>query len=323
VSSLGLAAALVLLAGPDTVLLLRSDDASRAALEERVSAELAASGFQVSSGVGALETTADIPGQLWARCKLQNTRAVLWLASRGDGQIDAWVAEPDTAKAMVRTWMAPATYSERATLALKAVELLHAMLLETGAIEPDDPDLPSAHVRFKKRFQPAWTFGTGLGVIVTPGNLRPQPLLELQLGYAFRKDFALDVQLASSVWPVHSIVALGEADIGVAFLRVMGQWTPVRAGPAAFSLAGGTGLFLLWVSGQTSPVAADPPSAIVSPGWMISGGPNVAFELIDRVRLQLIVNVSAVFPQLVAEVAQVPIATVQLLFDALLRLEFE
>jgi hypothetical protein len=324
-SAVALAAGLWLAAGAaDTVLLLRSDDPARAAFEERVAAELYASGFQVHNAAGSIEAAGDIPGQLWAICQKAGARGVMWIALRGDGQVDAWVAVPETSKAVVRTWAAPATYAERATLALKAVELLHATFLETGVIEPEDPDLPPL-IRFRQPFRRAWTFGTGVGAIFTPGGFRPEPLLELQVGYDLRKNVSLDLTVAASLWPVRVATMGGAfADIGLVFLRLLGLWTPLRAGPFSFSLAAGTGLMMLWISGQISVDPLDPPSADVRVGWLLSGGAAVTYHFFDEVRLQLLGTVGVTVPQLTAYVAQVPVGNVGLpLYDVLLRLQFE
>jgi hypothetical protein len=324
VTVLGVLAAATVAASPETVLLLLSHDTELGLLEERAAAELDAAGFAANPVSVALDPTADIPGQLWARCAAEHARAVLAFIPRGDGRVDVWVAVADSSKAVVRTWPAPTKYSERATLALKAVDLLHATLLEIGVLEAPDPDMPSQRVRFRQPWEPHWRFGTGLGAVFTYGGLRPQPLLELHLGYQFHPRLAIELQGATSVWPERA-VALGlESEIGLAFLRVMGMWTFVRGSRVAFNLLFGTGALLMWMSGATSPDPVEPPSAEVRIGWLHTAGLGMSIDLIDRVRLQIFGTASLCFPQLTAEVAMQPIATVgQPLFDAIVRLDFE
>jgi hypothetical protein len=316
VSAIGLATTLWLAAGADTVLVLRSSgDPDRALLEERIAAELSASGFHVLSLTAGFEEAHDVPGLLWSRCKQEGARAALWIALRGDGSIDAWAAEPDAAKAVVRTWPAPQTFNERATVALKVAELLHAMLLEAGAVEPDDPDIPSGNVRFRLRFKPFWTFGTGLGVIVTPGSLQPEAMLELHLGYEVHRNFSIELQAAFTVAPERTETE----ESGLAYLRVMGQWTPRHFGPFAIGLVGTTGGLMLWTSLDYAPRG--------NLAWLLAAGVSAQLELIERVRLQLLGVGGIALPKLIDQGSKAPTQatydSVQPVFETLLRLQFE
>jgi hypothetical protein len=311
VSALWLAASLWLHAGGDTVLVLRSNDTDRALLEERIAAELSASGFHVLSLTSGSEDSNDVPGRLWARCKQEGARAALWIALRGDGSIDAWAAEPDAAKAVVRTFPAPQTFNERAVVALKVAELLHAMLLEAGVVEPDDPDLPSSNVRFRQRFKPFWTFGTGLSVIFTPGGLQPEPMLELQLGYEANRSFSIDLQAAFTMAPEQS----GTEESGLAYLRVMGQWTPVRSGPFALGLVGTVGSLIVWTSLDAAPRG--------NLAWLMAAGLSLQVAIMDRVRLQFLGTGGVAAPKLVDEASKPPTQQLQPVFETLLRLQFE
>jgi hypothetical protein len=329
---LGIAAALMLTSAPDTVLLLRAGDAEWSAFEERVTDELYASGFAVKTLTVEIAPEGDVPGQLALRCQEENALAALWFHPHEDGRVDAWVADRVTGKAVVRTWDKPATRSARATLALKAVELLHASLLEVRLLEPKEraevPEVAEAAVRpylREPKTKPHFVFGTGLGLAVTPGpnHLRPQPFLEVQLGYAVSRSLTIDIELATSVWPVNVQQPEGSADFGMGFLRLMAGWTPLSWRDLSAGLIAGTGGWLLWGNGTVANGGLDA-RFDAQVAWLLTGGLEVALQLIEGVRLQLLATVGVCLPRLGVQFAERDVTVVgQPLFDFLLRLEFE
>jgi hypothetical protein len=327
---LGIAAALMLTSAPNTVLLLSSGDPAWSAFEERVTDELYASGFTVKTLNVEIAPEGDVPGQLALRCEEEGALAALWLHVREDGRVEAWVGDRVTKKAVQRTWDAPATYAARATLALKAVELLHASLLELQLLGPEErAEVPEAaeavarpHVQREPKTQPHALFGTGVGLAVTGGGSRPQPLLEVQLGYAFSRSVSMDVEIATSVWPANETRPEGSADVGLGFLRVMAAWTPFSWRDVSAGLTAGTGGYLLWASGTTSDRFDTQFAGEVA--WLLSGGLMGSLQLIDGVRLQLIATASVLVPQLGVRIADHTVVTIgRPVFDFLLRLEFE
>jgi hypothetical protein len=328
---LGIAAALMLTSAPNTVLLLSSGDPVWSAFEERVTDELYASGFAVKTLNVEIAPEGDVPGQLALRCEEEGALAALWLHVREDGRVEAWVGDRVTRKAVQRTWDAPATYAARATLALKAVELLHASLLELQLLGPSEraevPEAAEAVVRpfvREPKTKPHALFGTGVGLAVTGGGLRPQPLLEFQIGYAFSRSLFLDVEIVTSVWPgsVHDAANQGSADVGLAFLRVMAAWAPFSWHDFSAGLTAGTGGYLLWANGTTSERFDTQFAGEVA--WLMSGGLLGSLQLIDGVRLQLIATASVLVPQLGVLIADHVVVTIgRPVFDVLLRLEFE
>lgn len=316
-------------ASRDAVLLLESSDREWAPFEERLAAELAATGFEVVLEPTHIDASKDVPEQLWLLCQWRGTLAVLWVQPRADGRVDAWVADRATQKAMLRTFDAPTTNTERSRLALRAVELLHASLLELRLMGPSEKDpvpeatLEAVKSRFKEPERGAhWVFGTGLGLLVTPGGVGPQPTFELQLGYAFTEWLTAELQAVTSVFPSQVSQPGSKADVGAVFLRALAAWTPLRLGGFAAGLALGTGGALVWATGDTSSeiLAAQTDARAL---WLLSGGLVLGMRLSDGVRLQLLACAGAWLPEVgvrfVGEQAAVLGTPV---IDALLRLEF-
>ena len=172
--------------------------------------------------------------------------------------------------------------------------------------------------------RPHWTFGTGLGVLSSPGGLRPQPLLQLQLGYAFSPSLAAEVQLASSVFPAHVDGRYGSsAEVGAAFLRAQASWTPLALGGFRAGLLAGTGALLFWASGNaTRPGLEGTVEAAIA--WLLSAGLNASLRVSEAIRVQLIGAVGLCVPQLGVELVDEARATFgRPVIDAVLRLEFQ
>lgn len=314
----------LLVAQTDTVLVLRSPDAAWRPLEDRLAAELEASGFAVHALDVAVDPAGDVPAQLWARCRSHDAVAAFWFFQREDGRVDAWVADNLTAKAVLRTYERPTTSAERARLALQAVELLHASLLEVRLM---GPALQREHPQVRRfaekpRDESHLVFGTGIGMAVTPG-LRPQPLLELQLGWAFRHDVTLEGQALTSVFPARVDGPMAAADVGVAQLRTQVLWQPLKGRTLSAGLALATGVALTWASGSNDSMGVDLVDEAQA-AWMIAWGLVVSARLNEGIRLQLLANAAVTVPEIAVRLQNVTLAKLgRPIFDALLRLEFE
>lgn len=296
----------LLLAQADTVLVISSPDEAWRPFEERLAAELRAGGFEVRVLDVHVDPAGDVPAQLRLQCKDQDAIAALWLFARDDGRVDAWVADALTEKAVLRTYDQPTNGAERARLALQAVELLHASLLEIRlktTAAPGEPQVP----RFSNKpvEKPHLVFGTGVGVAVTPG-MSPQPLLELQLGYEFRHGVTAEVQGITSVFP---------AQIGVAQFRTQVLWAPLRGRVLSAGLALGTGLALTWAGGATDSTRV---------AWLFACGLVLSARLNEGIRLQVLTNAAVTVPEMAYRIDALTVVTVgRPIIDALLRLEFE
>jgi hypothetical protein len=321
------AAALVLLTqSGDTIVLLQSSDSSWRPFEARLAAELQATGFTVRAVPSRVDLSGDIPAQLWEQCLEEAGLAAMWFQPRADGRLDAWVVDKVTAKAVLRTYEQPTTGAERARLALRAVELLHASLLEVRLLPLEEqsefPEVKRFAVRDPRR--PHWIFGTGIGMFFTP-QLRPQPLLELQLGYAFNPAVAVEAQVISSVFPtrVDDPFQRFGADVGVALLRAQAEWTPLRGKAVTAGLCAGTGAVLLWASGDSNLMGIETHTEARAT-WLVSGGLLAAVKVSDGIRLQLLSAVGVTFPEIGVTLAGTVAAWIgRPVFDLLLRLEFE
>ena len=315
--------ALAVLAQADTVLLIRSPDEAWRPFEQRLTAELQASGFEVRALDVTVDPAKNIRAQLEGPCRDEGAVAALWFNPRPDGTVDAWVADQVTSKAVLRTYEQPKDGIERARLALRAVELLHASLLEVRLVEQREfPELPVKR-RFAPRVEkPHWTFGTGVGLAITP-NLRPQPLLELRLGYAFSPAWTTEVHAISSVFPTRVEGKGYGADVGVAMVRALAQFTPVRGQVLTLGVAAGTGALLLWATGDTMLSGLDVRTeARVT--WLLSGGPVVSARVNEGIRLQLLSLVGVTLPEIGVQLAGIPRASIgRPIIDLLIRLEFE
>lgn len=315
--------ALAVLAQADTVVLVRSPDEAWRPFEQRLAAELQASGFEVLAVDEAIDPAGNVRAQLEQRCKDAGAVAAMWFHPRPDGTVDAWVGDQVTSKAVLRTYEQPKDGIERARLALRAVELLHASLLEVRLIESREfPPLPAPR-RFAPRVEkPHWTFGTGVGLAITP-NLRPQPLLELRLGYAFSPAWTTEVHAISSVFPTRVEGKGYGADVGVAMVRALAQWAPLRGQVFSLGVAGGTGALLLWATGDTMLTGLEVRTeARVT--WLLSGGPVFSARLSEGIRLQLLGLVGVTLPEIGVQLAGNVRAWIgRPIIDLLIRLEFE
>lgn len=322
-----LAVSVLIAAAPtDTVLILRSTDESWRPFEQRLAAELQASGFTVRAVDAQIDPGGDIPSQLWVQCRDGDALAVIWFQPRNDGRVDAWVADKVTAKAVLRTYEQPNSGAERARLALRAVELLHASLLEVRLMAPNEqnefPEVKRFAVRDPEK--PHWIFGTGIGAVFTP-MLRPQPLLELQLGYSFHPMFAVDVHAISSVFPtrVEGPVRGYGADVGLAILRAQVEFLPAKRGAFELGITAGTGAVLLWASGDTTLTGVDVHTeARVT--WLLSWGLMGTVQLSDGIQLQVLAALGVTVPEIGIALAGTLQAWIgRPIIDTLLRLEFE
>src|SRR5439155_3291775 len=131
-------------------------------------------------------------------------------------------------------------------------------------------------------------FGTGVGALVTPGGLRPQPILQLQLGYALSDAFTFELQLQSSVWPSFISTSEGSGTVGAAMLRALVALTPLRTGAFSLGVMGGTGAMLMWSATSLAADMVEPP-VVTSLAWIVSAGLVAGARLSEGVRLQLLV----------------------------------
>mgnify|MGYP001418849596 CR=1 FL=1 len=323
---IALALSAVVLAQADTVLILRSSDEAWRPFEARLAAELVASGLKVRAVDAEVDPQGDIPSQLWVQCRDEDAVAALWFQPRADGRVDAWVADKVTAKAVLRTYEQPQSGAERARLALRAVELLHASLLEVRLMAPsvsgEHPELRRFAAQ-RRVARPHWVFGTGVGMVVTPG-LRPQPLLELQLGYELAPAWLVELQVLSSVFParVDAGPTLG-ADVGVAMVRALAQWSPLRGETLSAGLIAGTGAALTWATGATDKLAVEAATEAQA-AWLLTGGIAVSSRVSEGIRLQLLSCIGFTVPEVGVRLAGVAYAHIgRPIIDVLLRLEFE
>ncbi|MBK7863530.1 MAG: hypothetical protein IPJ65_33990 [Archangiaceae bacterium] len=319
-------AMVVLTQAADTVLLLQSNDPEWRPFEERLAAELTASGLSVRAAPATIDAARDIPAQLFERCRVDAAVAVMWFRPRSDARVDAWVADRVTSKVVLRTYEQPTSGAERARLALRAVELLHASMLEVRLLPPDAQDEFPQVRRFAESSpaRPHWVFGTGVGVAFT-GPLRPQPLLELQLGYAFSESVAVETQVISSVFPTR-VDEPGRrfgADVGLAVVRAQADWTPLRSKRVSAGLVGGTGAVLLWASGDSNLMGIETHTD-ARIAWLVSAGAMVSVQVSDGVKLQLLAAAGVTLPEIGVTLAGTIAAWIgRPLVDTLLRLEFE
>jgi hypothetical protein len=323
--------ALTALSQADTVLLLRSSDETWAPLEERVAAELQASGFLVKGVESQIDPGGDIPAQLWQRCQAEGVLAALWFNARADGRVDAWVADRVTGKAVLRTYEQPSSGAERARLALRAVELLHASLLEVRLMTQQQkaavPEVARAAVEKRltaeEESKPHLIFGTGVGAIFSSGLAHPQPMLEIQIGWAFSARFAAEVQVQTSVFPSQVHDAVSQADVGIALFRLVGAWAPWRYGPFALALLAATGTAMVWASGDTNDQNLET-RLDVTATWVVGGGLQASWRFNEGVRVQLLGIGSAGVPAVAVAIAgDTRAVLLRPVIDVMVRMEFE
>jgi hypothetical protein len=294
------------IAEPSRVALVRpaQPDPLIAEVTSRMNAELAASGFDVvivpSSAEGDLRTAVELartePGVV-------ATFAVVGLGKQA--AVDVWLFDRITGKTIVKRLDPGSVPPGRgpAVLAIRAVELLRASLLET-LVPPADPaaaapgpmpadvshfvETRSTEARPDRPWPAVWSFEAGVGGWDGFGGFGPSASLVLRLAYAVRRDTFLRATVGGPTLGSEIHTAAGSATTRQEFgLLELCYVFPVSPSAALLASAGG-GVYHLQVQGSAlPPIGAGSPQL-----WSATfdAGAGGALRIADRSALLLDVH---------------------------------
>jgi hypothetical protein len=244
-------------AAPSRVALIH--DPNPSPLEQRtlirLRGELTAAGFEIAD---AERRAGDAREAAEEEPPVAGVFATIAIVPRAPEAADIWVADRITGKTVVRRVQAsPGSNGDvAAILAVRAVELLQASLLE--AIEPAPREerapapLPSAVSQWMSQREPPASFSldAGLGVLVASGGIGPAVLPALGLSYRATADVSLRLRAAGPAFASNLDVSLGTISVRQELLSLdLVYRPPVAAGAVRPLLLAGAGAYHLAVSG--------------------------------------------------------------------------
>jgi hypothetical protein len=259
------------IAGPSRVALVSplQPDPLIAEVTSRMNAELAASGFDVV----IVPTPAD--GDPRTAVELARTEpgvvATFAVVSLGkQAAVDVWLHDRITGKTMIKRLDPGPVPPARgpAVLAIRAVELLRASLLET-LVPPADPaaaapspvpadvsrfvENRSTEARSVRPWPGVWSFEAGVGGWNGFGGLGPSASLVLRLAYAVRRDTFIRATAGGPTLGGEIHTAAGSATTRQVFgLLELAYAFPLSPSAALLASAGG-GVYHLDVQGSALP----------------------------------------------------------------------
>ncbi|MEM6993310.1 MAG: hypothetical protein AAF721_22550 [Myxococcota bacterium] len=271
------------------------------ALVARLTAELSTVGFEVE--VGQAESDGCDPDRLDARAVEREALAALCLDPREQSaMIELWVVDRVTDKAVRRTLTVDMTSEGAAeTVAIRAVELLRASLLEIESPKQPDPAEPpvesppappiaEAGPAVRSIIRPPrerFSVALGGGVSASVGGLRAAAHVHGAFRWAPHRLAGLEVLFDGPAQGSTVTSNVGVARVYVGSGRVGARLTPVRAGAAVRpDLAAGLGAGFAVMQGlsATEGNAAQTVSVAAAVLYARAG---VAVSLTSRLRLRL------------------------------------
>lgn len=295
------------LAAPPRVAIVRdpTPSAEREAFENQLKSELAAAGFEVVSVSGHANSAEELEA---IAARESSVAAIRLDKPAGNVSARLWVTERVTGKTLLRT-VRPEAVSPDAPgiIALRAVELLRASLLELNESHPPRGSVPAtpavrAWVRAATPAQPAapvapqpaWAIAAGPGLLVSPGGV-PASLGPF-LGFVWRPTRQWSAELR---WdgPFVSTAdsSVGSANIDQQFLTWRTRFEP-------FSFKAANPYFVAGLGGQHMSVhgsAKAPFRGRTSSAYSVLGlvGIGVGIPIVSQVRATLECAVAAAVSQ--------------------------
>lgn len=211
---------------------------------------------------------------------------------------------------------APDAAAEAPRLALLAVELLYASLLELEATPPTrGPITPTPAVTREVRrrltepsLAPRWAVRGGAGVAVSPGGLGTTPLATVGASLFLGDGFGLDLQGLGTLAPavVHD-GSTTSARIAFGLARVASVATLWPRRRVSISAGLGVGALLVRARGEArAPLEAARDQTVVGLGTAAAAG---TWRLQRRLRLRLDLAASLTFPAIDVEFAETSVAS--------------
>jgi hypothetical protein len=236
---------------PGTVVL--SLDAGAPGLAERLRAELASLGFKVVEVEPAGHA---VPLDLVAR----QARAVAAIRiASASADVEVWVADRMTGKTLLRHVSAGQGNASipAADIALQAVELLRASLLELGSGQASREEVtPPARLEARlaetgtsRRSAHRLGFALGPGLLVSRGGLPASGHVLMQLDRGFGEGLQAHVLASLPVLPSQISADEGSANIATTLVGGGLDLRPLQPG-ACWQAQAGAGVSLLWLQMQ-------------------------------------------------------------------------
>jgi hypothetical protein len=226
----------------------------------RLRGELAAAGFEVTDMARRSDDARDAAEQ---EPPVTGVFATIAIVPRTADAADIWVADRITGKTVVRRVEA-GTASNRdvaAILAVRAVELLQASLLEAMQPAPREerspPAVPPAVSEWmdkRPRAEPSFSLDAGVGVLAGPGGVGPAVLPVLGLSYRATTDLSLRLRAGGPAFAADLAVPVGTISVRqeLASLDVVLR-LPVSSESVRPIVVAGAGAFHLDVTGTAEP----------------------------------------------------------------------
>jgi hypothetical protein len=186
----------------------------------RLRGELAAAGFEVTDAARRAEDAREAAEE---EPPVAGVFATIAIVPRTPDAADIWVADRITGKTVVRRVQAGAgpNGDVAAILAVRAVELLRASLLEAIEPAPRDeragprsvPPAVSEWMNERPRAEPSFSLDAGVGVLAGPGGVGPAVLPILGLSYRATADLSLRLRAGGPAFAASLEVPVGTISV--------------------------------------------------------------------------------------------------------------
>jgi hypothetical protein len=264
-------------------------------LSRRVRAELEALGVDVIILKPPAEAMASRQ-PLEQAAKNVGAIAAVRLVVSGEGKVEVWVADRATGKAVVRELDAPAAGTSDAAVAVGAVELLRASLMELHSSEPPHGEVavtPKVEALALPANAAPWipllTLGTGAGAELTAPGLGVSVDASMGIWARITGNFGLRFIGRATVVPARTQTPAGSIDVQSQLAGLMASyelvdpadaWVPnLEAGIAAAHVST-TGSAQLPYQGSTQGAWAAEPLVGVGLAWGFARGLRLRAEVL-------------------------------------------
>jgi hypothetical protein len=283
------------LARADAAKILLAHGVGEAKAAARVRAELEALGFSVSE-----QDVPDGPAALADAARKSGAVAAVRVTPSERG-VEVWIVDRVTGKTLLREVVRPASGSHDDAVAVRAVELLRASLLELDVAVPPRGELPppkAVRAMIPPRKVDPSNVGAsgglpksplgdatiGLASTISPGGI--DPIWQLHLGLRYRIADYVGIDIAAYVpVPATTLRAHGaSADVRAYLFTFGGELSTNHHATVAASIAAGFAFNWLHVDGHDVPPLVGRTVEWTNPTWYVRAGS--AWRLSNRVRVR-------------------------------------
>lgn len=294
---------------PDPRVVVLSSE-PQGALTRRVGEELRGLGFEPVFIPAEPPQTPD-PTALARLATAHAAIAALALHDTHANTVSIWLRDRITDKTMIREVHLEGTAQGDAEdlLAVRAVEMLAASLLELQIAERPPGDIPPgpAEVRLSRPAPPSPPFEAprlnvraGMGVVSTPGVGSPGAALFAGVGGFFgrRRIVGLDGELGATAVRTRIDADAGDVALGTAWARVGLSVIPLPRARVSPLIGAGGALLVAWARGYASENTDADGRRGASVAFAPGGSLGLVLRAAPRIRIRIAANVSAAVPEI-------------------------